>query len=1183
MRDKLQSGKTRVVISLVAFVVILALVGLLMRGKMQTLLHNHIEKQVTTQAATLAELVNEKLQAEITNLENISSYLQDNPNHLQEIMEMAQKEDVEAVWGIMELDRHAIYGSEIQATEFAGIQNSFRGNNAVSYKEGSGLLFTVPVYNNGNIKYVLYKFVEEALLFDKFGVVCYAGNGRALVADREENIVIPDGNREMGLPFWQEPAAEETFQRISEKMNIASEAAVFCPSEEASMYLFAAEVGELDLLLVGMVPEETAAEGVSYIITLVLWVFGLLLLLLAIGMAFLFGAEEKAKESEELRRAKKMADMANQAKTNFLANMSHEIRTPINAIMGMNEMILRESKDEAMKEYAFNIQSASRTLLSIINDILDLSKIEAGKMEIVEDYYKLSAVLNNVVNMVQIKTEQNRLDFVVEVEQSLPDCLFGDEVRIRQVLVNILDNAVKYTKEGSVKLLVQGERTQEDSVLLQFAITDTGIGIKEEDMDKLFGDFERLDQIENHNVEGTGLGLSITTRMLSLMKGRLEVQSVYGEGSTFTVYLPQKVTSEECVGDFEAKYHEYVQAMQTYTESFEAPEAKILVVDDNEMNLSVVKNLLKKTKIHITCCDRGQKCLDITRKEAFDVILLDHMMPGMDGIETMKRLKAMEDNCCKEVPVIVLTANAIVGVREMYLSEGFDDYLSKPIEPKKLEKLLRKYLPEDKIVTTESKEVQEEIAQEKTEMLQGLADYLDRDTAMMYCCNSEEFYHEMLLSYLDNNRLDAIREFYSKEEWEDYRIAVHALKSTSLTIGATALSEAAKTLEFAAKEGRIEEIKQKHEATMEDYEKLLLLLNQELHPTEASKDSAMDTREEEKAKILIVDDDNLNLMFAQKLLDGIYRTECVKSGAEALAYLEKESPNLILLDLHMPEMNGFEVMAQIMKVERIKEIPVVFLTADNDRESEIEGFRLGAQDFIKKPFVADIMLERIHRILELDCLRKNLSEEVKKQTQKAEARRQKVEKLSLQIMLTLANTIDAKDKYTNGHSLRVAEYAREIAKRAGKTEQEQEDIYYVGLLHDIGKIGISNSIINKTSGLTDEEYEIIKGHTVIGAEILDNMTEIPGLAVGAHWHHEQFDGGGYPEGLKGDAIPETARIIGVADAYDAMASKRSYRDVLPQDVVRKEIEKGSGTQFDPQFVQIMLRMIDEDTEYRMRE
>ena len=304
MKDRLLSGKTRIVIVLIGFVAILALVGLLMRGKMQTLLHNHIEKQVTTQAKTLAELVNEKLQTEITNLETISAYLQEKPEYLQDIMEMAQTEDAEAVWGIMDLDRHAVYGSEITATEFTGIQNSFRGNNAVSYKEGLGLLFTVPVYNNGNIKYVLYKFVEEALLFEKFGVVCYDGNGRALVADREENIVIPDGNRETGSLFWEAANADKTFQRISDKMNIASEAAAFCNSEENAMYLFVAEVGDLDLLLAGMVPEEIAAEGVSYIITLVLWVFGLLLLLLAIGMLFVFCAEEKAKESEELRRDK---------------------------------------------------------------------------------------------------------------------------------------------------------------------------------------------------------------------------------------------------------------------------------------------------------------------------------------------------------------------------------------------------------------------------------------------------------------------------------------------------------------------------------------------------------------------------------------------------------------------------------------------------------------------------------------------------------------------------------------------------------------------------------------------------------------------------------------------------------------------------------------------------------------
>jgi len=1186
MKNKRLSGKSRVILMLVCFVAILALVGLLMRGKMQTLLHNHIEQQVAKQAATMAELVEEKLQTEITNLETIATYLQTEEEMLQGIMEMAQQEDSEAIWGILDIGRNAVYGTSLQSTDFSGIQNSFRGNQAVSYKEGTGVLFTVPVYNNGNVKYVLYKLVEEALLYDKFGVLCYGGEGRALLADREGRILVPDGNRKHETPFWQDPEAEEVFALISEKMNIASSAANYCDSEETAMYLFVAEVGELDLLLAGMVPEETAAEGVSYIITLVLWVFGLLLLLLAIGMAFLYGAEEKAKESEELRQAKQAAEIANQAKTNFLANMSHEIRTPINAIMGMNEMILRESKDESMKEYAVSIRNASRTLLSLINDILDLSKIEAGKMEIVEDYYKLSAVLNDVVNMVQVKTEQSHLEFSVEVEQSLPDSLFGDEVRIRQVVVNILDNAVKYTKTGSVKLFVQGERTQEDTVILKFIIRDTGIGIRKEDMDKLFGAFERLDQKANHNVQGTGLGLSITSKMLSLMNGRMEIDSVYGEGSTFTLYIPQKVTDQECVGDFEAKYHEYVQSMQTYQESFEAPQAKILVVDDNEMNLDVVKNLLKLTKINITCCNRGQKCLELVKKEAFDVILLDHMMPEMDGIETLKCMKNMEENCCKDTPVIVLTANAIVGVREMYLAEGFDDYLSKPIEPRKLEKMLKKHLPAEKILAVQNRETvaeHQEPSEMEAKLTGGLADYLDRDTAMMYCCNSEEFYREMLQSYLDNNRLDAINESYREECWEDYRIAVHALKSTSLTIGATALSEAAKALEFAARDGRIEEIQQNHAAAMQEYEQLLQLLRKELMGEESAETEEEKAKPEEKELILIVDDDKLNLMFAQKLLGDLYRTECLMSGKEALDYLRKETPNLILLDLHMPEMNGFEVMTQIMKEECLKEIPVVFLTADNDQETEIEGFRMGAQDFIKKPFVADIMLERIHRILELDCLRKNLSEEVKKQTQKAEARRQKVEKLSLQIMLTLANTIDAKDKYTNGHSLRVAEYAREIAKRAGKTEQEQEDIYYVGLLHDIGKIGISNSIINKTSGLTDEEYEIIKGHTVIGAEILDNMTEIPGLAVGAHWHHEQFDGGGYPEGLSGDAIPETARIIGVADAYDAMASKRSYRDVLPQGVVRKEIEKGSGTQFDPKFVQIMLRMIDEDTEYQMRE
>ena len=299
--------------------------------------------------------------------------------------------------------------------------------------------------------------------------------------------------------------------------------------------------------------------------------------------------------------------------------------------------------------------------------------------------------------------------------------------------------------------------------------------------------------------------------------------------------------------------------------------------------------------------------------------------------------------------------------------------------------------------------------------------------------------------------------------------------------------------------------------------------------------------------------------------------------------LEKKLPDLVLLDLHMPVMDGFEVLTRMQENIVFKEVPVIFLTADDDQKAEVRGFKLGALDFIKKPFIADIMMQRVNRIPELNRLQKNLQQEVDKQTRKAEGRRQRLERLTLQIMLALAGTIDAKDEYTNGHSTRVAEYSRMIAKRMGKTEQEQQDIYYMGLLHDIGKIGIPDQIINKTTRLSDEEYTTIKAHPLIGADILKNISEFPDIATGARWHHEHYDGSGYPDGLKGEDIPENARIIAVADAYDAMASKRSYRDVLPQDVVRGEIVKGRGTQFDPNITDIMIELIDEDTEYQMHE
>jgi len=342
-------------------------------------------------------------------------------------------------------------------------------------------------------------------------------------------------------------------------------------------------------------------------------------------------------------------------------------------------------------------------------------------------------------------------------------------------------------------------------------------------------------------------------------------------------------------------------------------------------------------------------------------------------------------------------------------------------------------------------------------------------------------------------------------------------------------------------------------------------------------------RETSKQNVLVVDDDSMNLRFAKRMLGDHYEVSCVSSGAEALEYLKHSTPALALLDLHMPVMDGFQLLERIRLIPGCENLPVVFLTADNDRETEIQVFKAGALDYIQKPFIADVVLQRLNRILDLKRLQNSLQDEVEKRTAELSESRRKVTNLSLQVVTTLASTIDAKDKYTNGHSRRVAKYSRELARRMGKTPEELEEIYFIAMLHDIGKIGIPDAIINKTSRLTDGEYGTIKTHPGIGAEILKNISEMPNMEIGAHWHHERFDGSGYPDGLKDSAIPEIARIIAVADAYDAMTSRRSYRSALPQEVVRNEIIAGRGVQFDPRIADLMLEMIAEDVNYTMRD
>ena len=423
--------------------------------------------------------------------------------------------------------------------------------------------------------------------------------------------------------------------------------------------------------------------------------------------------EEKNQEltiaNEEAEKAKAEAIAAAKAKSVFLANMSHEIRTPINAILGMDTMILRESDDKDILEYAGNIQSASQTLLSLINDILDFSKIETGKLELVQGDYALSSLINDVYHMLLGKAKEKGLAFNVDSDKNLPAKLYGDEVRIRQILVNILNNAIKYTEKGSVTLKVgMSEQQNADAInnnnvtgsqpakniIITFTISDTGIGIKSENISHLFDSFSRFDENKNKHIEGTGLGLAITKQLTKLMNGKINVTSKYGEGSVFEVSIPQKVVSDLKIGDISEKYNTAPDKKKKKA-SFTAPDAKVLVVDDVKMNINVFKALLKRTKISVDSAMSGPEALEMIKDNKYDIIFLDHMMPDMDGIETYKHMKEFEESPNKDTTVIMLTANAIMGAKEEYLGIGFSDYLSKPVQAAKLEAMILKYLPEE--------------------------------------------------------------------------------------------------------------------------------------------------------------------------------------------------------------------------------------------------------------------------------------------------------------------------------------------------------------------------------------------------------------------------------------------------------------------------------------------------------
>ncbi len=576
----------------------------------------------------------------------------------------------------------------------------------------------------------------------------------------------------------------------------------------------------LALIAIGIFQQEDIQLFFSvwiYTIYLLFYTFGMITLVLMISgiNSYKEKMEEKNKEAQE----------ALEAKSNFLANMSHEIRTPMNSISGMAQLLSRKNFQKEEMGYIETIQKSSESLLSIINEILDFSKIDSGNMEITEEAYHFNSLIHDVLSIIEFKMREKSVRLLIDIDPKIPSILIGDELRIRQILINILSNAVNFTYRGHVRLHIVWQQNGEKGGSLEVDVEDTGIGISEDNLNNLFHAFGQIDTRKNRNVEGTGLGLVIAKNLLNQMGGDIWVKSTLGQGSVFSFFIPQKVKDGQA-SNYEANHDMVFAANREFRIPFRAPSAKVMVVDDNKVNLQVASELMKEFGFEPVLVESGVEALNRVEEHQiyYDAIFMDHMMPFMDGVETTRKIRIVRTEYAKNVPIIALTANAIKGVEKQLKEAGMNDYLSKPIHLKQLSDILEKWIPADKQIKITDEEEDTEEEKDILDMLFGIS----VEDGLRNCGGSKKAYIRVLNTFVESNLLTGLEEYLAKPDPKSYSVIAHSIKGACRNIGALEVGDAAYNMELAGKDGNIKYLKAHHEEFVANYAEVLNVVKKAL-------------------------------------------------------------------------------------------------------------------------------------------------------------------------------------------------------------------------------------------------------------------------------------------------------------------------------------------------------------------